>query len=568
MSSISPSTDQRCSFISLPPSIRHLIYSYAGLPLNHFLYLDYENWTSLPPPGRDTTSNILNLLLICRLIYTEASSLLYSTNTVITHNLEPLLNFTKSSLSSITSLKIHLNASAATNHCSYRYAYYNLGSLNSLEPVIHEWETAINRIAPHIEPNKLELWLICDCEPGRVDLAKLVLAPLRQLPMLRHCHIRLGCEPNHSLRQLAQDAAEQAIGILPVDSTPPRPVFPFLRLPSELRLKILEYTDLVAPLNRVVWHPNRGYSVTKKCGACRYGPPYCHPNDHEACALGKVTSSCKICPHSRKSGGCSRCCHYACQFYHCEQRATRSDQIETGCFCASRHAAYSRLCRCWAPPAALFLVSRSFLKDVQALFFTCNLFTIHNPEFSRVRDPVQGVPPQLEAYPGSAFLNTLPTEALRYLNNLQTLCEPSLEGQSRSPLRHTIDDIRENLNLQYLCVFIRPAYLSETIATPTVEKDIDSVRDLVNKLLPLGHRGLMSIARKFVVRIDDRNTSLTYYYYARPLSEELPRVIRGQMARHTFQASRLLNKASLNEVESPDSSGMHEDLLVEGFWCT
>ncbi|OTA86385.1 hypothetical protein M434DRAFT_35838 [Hypoxylon sp. CO27-5] len=576
MSSLPYPRKKGSKLISLPPSIRRHIYTYVGAPQNHFLYLDRECRRQSQHIHQEAVSDIFNLLLVCQFIYAELSSLLYSTNTIITRHLELLLKLNKSSLSSITSLKVHLNASASARDCSHRYVLYKTESLNDFAPIINQWQTTVDHIAPHIEPNKLELWLICDCEPGRTDLAKLILAPLRRLPILRRCHIRLGCRPDHHLRQLAQDAAEEATGLLPAHSTSSRPAFEFLRLPSELRLKILEYTDLVTPLNKVKWRPNRGYSITKQCSSCQYGPPYCHPNDHEACASGKVIDNCKICPHRRTGfahtpgtsvrNACSQCYHYACQFYHCEKRTPESDQIRTGCFCASRHAAYSLLCRCWVPPTALFLVSRSFLRDAQAVFFTCNSFIVHSSLDSDPRSLLEKVSPRLNVSPGSEFLNTLPTEALRYLHTMGINCDSSVEGQGPRASLHSIDIIKSNLNLHYLWIFVRlrRTRLKDIMATPTSEKDIDSVKDLINnQLWPLGHTNLLSTARKFVVRIYDAYSGLTYY--SRPLSDQFPRNVRAQLAGGGLQASRLIGKSDNREFEPQDESIMGNDRLIEGF---
>ncbi|KAI1409944.1 hypothetical protein F5Y13DRAFT_168643 [Hypoxylon sp. FL1857] len=579
MSSLPSPRNKECGFISLPPSIRRLIYSHVGAPKNHFIYLDREYGRQSQPTRQEAVLDIFNLLLVCQVIYTEVSSLLYSTNTVITHQLDPLLKLNKSALSSITSLKVHLNASAPVNvhDCSRRYACYETGSLNDHDPIIDKWKSVVNHIAPHIEPNKLELWFICDCEPGRADLAELVLAPLRQLPLLRRCHIRLGCETSHHLRRLAQHAAEQAMGLLPGNSTLSRPVFEFLRLPSELRLKILEYTDLVTPLNEVVWRPNGGFFVTRRCGSCKFGPPYCHPNDHEACALRKVTDNCKICPHTRRgwpytpgtppASACSSCDHYACQFYHCEKRNAESDQIQTGCFCASRHAAYSPLCRCWVPPNALFLVNRSFLQDARAIFFTHNSFTVHTSWDGDSWDPVQQVSPRPQGYPGSRFLNTLSTEALRDIHTIRIKCSPVLEARGPSTLLHIPDSIKDNLSLQHLYISIHHKHtrVSGMMAKPAALKDIDLVREQINKnIWPAGHADLISRARRFVARIDDAHTC--FMYYLRPVSEELPRIVRSQLAGAGLQASRIISKSGHNEVESQDDPIMHEDRLVEGFW--
>ncbi|CAJ2508218.1 Uu.00g094040.m01.CDS01 [Anthostomella pinea] len=87
--------------------------------------------------------------------------------------------------------------------------------------------------------------------------AKAVLAPLRKLPKLTSCSISFNRKSKHNLGGLARDAALQVISN--------RPALPFHRyndLPSELRLRILSYTDLVLPVKEVFWSDSSGYAIT------------------------------------------------------------------------------------------------------------------------------------------------------------------------------------------------------------------------------------------------------------------------------------------------------------------
>ncbi|KAK4243231.1 hypothetical protein C7999DRAFT_44917 [Corynascus novoguineensis] len=75
---------------------------------------------------------------------------------------------------------------------------------------------------------------------------------------LNDCRIRLGKLPDVQLQKIARDGALQACYIAPPPYNSPRP---FIRnpqatltnLPRELRLRILEYTDLILPNREVTW---------------------------------------------------------------------------------------------------------------------------------------------------------------------------------------------------------------------------------------------------------------------------------------------------------------------------
>ncbi|KAI1652024.1 uncharacterized protein F4817DRAFT_310903 [Daldinia loculata] len=571
MLSLSSSANETCKFINLPNPIRHLIYRHVGLPTNTFLYLDIPRSSRSPYSGtRQDLDGVLNLLLVCRAIHVEVSSHLYSANTIVTHSLGPLISLNTSSLSYLTSLKIHLNV-AGTTHCGQRYWGYDSEGLRDSDPLISQWKAAIDHIAPHIKPRQLELALICDCEPRRANAANLVLAPLRQLPILRRCHIRLGCKPHRQLRQLAWSAAERAVGLAPPST------FQFLRLPPEIRIRILEYTDLVTPFNKIRWNPGAGYHTFRECDSREYGPPYCHPNDHRACVSSKdAGKSCLVCPHgdSRVRYGpeshCWRCFHYACQFYDCERRSTAGDQTYTGCFCSRRHAAYSPLCRCWAPPTAFFFVSRAFREAAEAVFFAHNHFVVRTSCYYNLPSSLVGnttLPPK--RYPGCEFLSAIPIEAIRHLRSLEIIFDDQghLTRYSLPPLR-SFGSVKDRLNLQFLQIIalLRPAR-GQKLGIVAAEKGVDYVGDLADRYIwPLSRADLVSRAQTLVVEIIDVVPDI--FYYLRSPSNELPIHIQGRLLYSNSHTARLItgNLTGGTGSELGDStSGMHDRQLVEGF---
>ncbi|KAI8959550.1 hypothetical protein F5Y11DRAFT_299869 [Daldinia sp. FL1419] len=569
MSPPSSSAGETCKFINLPNPIRHLVYRYVGLPANTFLYLDRPQSSRSPYSGtRQNLDSIFNLLLVCRTIHVEISSYLYSDNTIVTHSLEPLIRLNTSSLSYLTSLKIHLNV-AGTTHCGQRYWGYDSEGLRESDPLISMWKAVVHLIAPYIKPHQLELALICDCEPRRAYTANLVLAPLRQLPVLRQCHIRLGSKPHRQLRQLAWSAAEHAVGLAPLST------FQFLRLPPEIRIRILEYTDLVTPSNKILWKPGVGYHTFRECDSRKYGPPYCHPNDHRSCISGKDEGkSCLKCPHgdSRVKYGpeshCWSCFHYTCQFYDCERRSTAGDQTYTGCFCSRRHAAYSPLCRCWAPPTDFFLVSRAFRESAEAVFFAHNHFVVRT-YYHYIRPSfVAGntaLPPK--RYPGCEFFSTIPADAIRHLRSLEIIFDDQRPlARYHPPQMRPFASIKGRLSLQFLQII---AVLIPTRAwrmgMVAAEKGMDYVGDLADKYLwPLSRVDLAPRARTLVVEILDVIPDI--FYYLRSPSNEFPTHIQGRLLYSRSHTARLITSVTGSTQSELDStSGVRGGQLVEGF---
>lgn len=107
----------RPPFLSLPQSIRQRIYIEAGLRINHAV--DLNKRLEKPPRGRFESYYGCThaLLLTCRLVYAEASMLVYSGKKKFllhrnTKSLKALTNLMETSLASLTHLTVHLNVSS------------------------------------------------------------------------------------------------------------------------------------------------------------------------------------------------------------------------------------------------------------------------------------------------------------------------------------------------------------------------------------------------------------------------------------------------------------------------
>lgn len=230
--------------------------------------------------------------------------------------------------------------------------------------VVQKWHSAAAHLFSHTVAGRLILYLVCDINslhPRALDLAQAIVAPILSLPSshLRECHIRLSTVPDNRFQQLAQNAACHASGISMSSYDPPSnpAATPLATLPRELRIRILEYTDLVMPRRQVFW-------------------------SRQDRAFGTVTVNRSLIRRVRQDHN-----SYTDDFSDCW---FDKDRFPRGCFCRLRHSAYTPVCNCWAPPGpSLFLISRALCEDAQFVFFSMNHFLIHDHHPFPNRVPVQ-----------------------------------------------------------------------------------------------------------------------------------------------------------------------------------
>ena len=381
--------------VRLPSHIRHRIYLHTGVARfdGHacIYHLDgrkesrKERSDFDPPPTR----NFAGLLLSCHTLYAETAALLYSANRFVifySHHLhgslEPLRVLSPTALASLTSLKVVLNESSchqpADSHnyppscccfpsrkwadaayCASRYhpTVHRPPLLDptvdvDFQPMLSEWCETATYLSSHVSVGRLELSLVCDIDPHHqqrsLDVGQLAIAPIALFPQLKDCHIRLGKTWNRPLQQLAEEAVLQACRASPKPATTASPAL--TTLPPELRVRILEYTDLITPWKEVTLsRQHRGYQI------CR--PPCTNPE-----------------------GGCPPDIHHGCQRIHCNSSDDTPGVSERplGCFCRRLHTAFTSTCHCWAPPTDLFLVCRALRRDAQFVFFSRNRFIVYD----------------------------------------------------------------------------------------------------------------------------------------------------------------------------------------------
>ena len=268
----------------------------------------------------------LSLLRVCKMVHLEALQLFYSANKFQLRVLQEsdlfyLRDLSPRAISSLTSLHIDLGGSGSS--C---LPFDTSRDPKRSEDLIDQWTSILQVFAQSVLPSSLNFAFTCPSADLDPELAKQLLASLEWLPPLRGCALSIGGQPAASLRPLVQATAAQLLK-LPATSGQ----FPFEKLPKELRMKILEQTNL-APKK----HASSAYGVLQVF-----------------CWNGRLRDLGKC---------CSRC----------------NDCLES-CCCLWLPAAYSRTCSCTYPPTALFKVNRQMSCEAQDVFFSKNLFILTAP---------------------------------------------------------------------------------------------------------------------------------------------------------------------------------------------
>lgn len=273
-------------------------------------------------------------------------------------------------------------------------------------------------------------YLLSSTRPTRSPSATTTHKPwrrygLRLLHLLKDCHVRLCGKREPRLQHLAEEAVRQARGIPrasgPLFMPPPLPVTSRLTdLPRELRLRILEFTDLVTPYQEVLWgRDSGGYFIQR-------GP--CDPD-----------------PDSQWE--CPPEFHHGCQFSECYREQRPGSSI--GCFCRRYHtAASSSPCRCWAPRTSLFLVCRTLHADAGLVLYSENRFIVVDGDHPD--DPF--IPWWQDEYPHHSFAashflrHDVPPHCLGHIRFLELTFSPFTHLTQPRDGHPALQDWSETLN--------------------------------------------------------------------------------------------------------------------------
>lgn len=417
--------------LRLTPALRRRIYSHFHYALGRMpITFDIRGLNN----RRRRTLEFHALLFTCRTIYREVSEVLYSTNYFEVKYEDPksfqrIRNLSDTSLASLTELKIILNevpcsrlrcirgiseATASPPTCqSGQVGSHDQGlrpSDHSADNLLIDWRLTAFYIASRVNPERLNMSLVCDLDPRdpRVSsAARLAVSPFNNLAPLKSCHIRLCRTPHRELEEISRNAVLRARGIVSHDeptytlgNTTVGSGSMLMSLPREIRFRILEYTDLITPWREVRW--SRQYT--------RYQPSI-------------VSCYYQNCPSEL---------HHGCQFRKCwggfflpSEYKNLNPRPPVGCFCRIRHAGFSFNCRCWSPPADIFLVCRALCEDAQVVFFSGNRFIVHDFQPGAVWGEYGWGPYMNDRLAVSEFLtNIVPVARLADIRSLEITSPP------------------------------------------------------------------------------------------------------------------------------------------------
>ena len=275
----------------------------------------------------------LQLLYLSRILYHETVSVLYGRNRIIVtcpksgmlDHFNILRTLGPHAWANIQFLHLELSALICITNKIPRYEILDRQDSTGNE-ILTRWTAICAFIAARITPFQLRFSVLCaasDLETA-VDIAE----SMSQLPPLNKCSIQFSdSRGNKVLRSLAKSSSLRFTKRSDERSDVSRSCWK--NLPTEIRLQILEETDLVrriTPMNE--W--TGGGEIKIKNG--------------------------RLPPSSAR-----RCC----------QQCT---EIPTTCFCSTRNAAFSDTCVCSFLPTAIFQVSRLFNSETTQIFFSMNIF--------------------------------------------------------------------------------------------------------------------------------------------------------------------------------------------------
>ena len=262
--------------------------------------------------------------------------------------LGPLTNLSSAALALLSDLQIGLGSSG-------------------IPDIEAEWAAACNLLATKITPSRLSLSFYCYIRT--TESLRAIVDPLRTLPTLKHCAVRLyptfGQETSTALDNVAKDVA---LGLTDVARTA-QPPFPLMRLPKEIRYEILGMTDLVAPWDVTQW---KSYGMAIRSGR-----------------LALRSNRC-----------CGECMDY----------------LAIGCNCEARGCAYATTCVCYHFPHGLFRSNKQLCYEAREIFYSQNRFVLSG-------DPHKTL----------EFLQTRTPEALSYIRRLDLQFREVLFGDMTIP---------------------------------------------------------------------------------------------------------------------------------------
>ncbi|KAH8897299.1 hypothetical protein GQ53DRAFT_507755 [Thozetella sp. PMI_491] len=432
------------SFLTLPRTIRERVYDYARVPTGKVLHLnkrsrDKSFWEESDSSDfelyednfyRDSKDAFpLALLRASRAVRDEVEERLYSKNRVhvalgLPEGLHPLERLSNNAIKHLKVLIVGLlPCKCLQSSCSERSPPDNPFS-DSFEAwqfkpssshircldcisrrdrdILAQWKRICVRLAANVQPHRLELYFMA--EVANVQVAKTILDPLRDLPILKEAAISLLNSREDELRALAREAALQLM------ETPPgfQPHFPFLHLPPELQLQILGFTRLVSQ-STMTW-----YSSDTLADQSR---PWCGASDLRDAGVSVMDPSL---------------------------------------FCCRQEAAYRSQCNCAFKPSDLFRVSKLFGAAARTTFYSQNHFMVLPSIFYPLREWAADADDAEDGYKFItifSFLKQMPYAGIRSLSHVTIILPPCSstfllpEQKASDRWLEAVDLLRQHANL-------------------------------------------------------------------------------------------------------------------------
>ncbi|KAL1984193.1 hypothetical protein VTN96DRAFT_9414 [Rasamsonia emersonii] len=357
------------NFMDLPHHVRVKIYRYAYLvrpcPIDvakekqRFKsqnMLCMRNMPDLYQEGEWNTSFYMqscehppipvSLFRVSQAVYEDAAMVFFSMNRfqLTLRNLDDLIKFKNATGSWLE----YMQSINVTLRC---YDGRILKSITRAKSTFNLWEKFCSLVGRHMPALK---HFSFDCRVNDVETAQKVVGHLDCFHNLTDCALRFDSIANPELQEIAKKAAVEATVMRPRSS----PSFPFLDLPEEIQLMVLEHLLVVR------WDP------------------FVQSSEFAAGHLIWVHRK-EVKPRSL----------YCC--------GTCSPNLRN-CFCSLRQNAFSTNCSCFVSPMPYFLVSRHMYSLARDVFYSRN-------RFSFVGDDPQVM---------FRFLHRLPRESLSMIRHI------------------------------------------------------------------------------------------------------------------------------------------------------
>lgn len=375
---------RRASIFDLPPCIREQIYLEAGIPYKEIIPFGRSREKETDSSAALATTS--SLLLTSKGINSEVTRVIFSMNAFNVHLVSPddsrlLQNLSSAAISSLTNMIIQYNDTSpnqqtliCSRSCSWRKGACERHPESDLRatrsPNFWGFQDALRHVLIHATPFKLHLGIVAGVSDTKT--AERLLEPLSCTSTLGDCAIRLSKRFDLNLRSIARQSALEAMA----KATNEIP-FRLMDLPRELRLQILENTDLLIGEGEIEWLPERSYRPSSGSNACG-------------------------------------------QEYFCFSGNLSDPYLKQGIFCQRYSCSFSQQCHCWTPPVALFLSCQALREEALKVFFGGNRFVVIPKEGCTL--PTRSTPDRLEV---SVFLREIvPTQALSYLRFLEIVFPP------------------------------------------------------------------------------------------------------------------------------------------------